>query len=126
MMKQAYQLGCQAALTKLGFGLTGGLMAKVKPKLTQPLGQNLGTGMGSQGGMPPSSQAGLGQMAGTGGAAALSGAKTSGARVLVTREQTPQEQSEPMNMAQEQQHTVEHLWDEHDKRQQLYTSRDSD
>lgn len=52
--------------------------------------------------------------------------KLSGARVLVTQEQTPQEQSEPMNMAAEQQRTVEHLWDEHDKRQQLFTARNSD
>ena len=52
--------------------------------------------------------------------------KLGGMPVLVTNEQTPQEQSEPMNMAAEQQRTVEHLWDEHDKRQQLFTSRDSD
>jgi hypothetical protein len=52
--------------------------------------------------------------------------KQGGARVLVTREQTPQEQSEPMNMAAEQQRTVEHLWDEHDKRQQLFTARNPD
>jgi hypothetical protein len=52
--------------------------------------------------------------------------KLGDARVLVTREQTPQEQSEPMNMAAEQQRTVEHLWDEHDQRQQLFTARNPD
>jgi hypothetical protein len=29
-------------------------------------------------------------------------------------------------MAGEQQRTVEHLWDEHDKRQQLFTTRNAD
>lgn len=52
--------------------------------------------------------------------------KLGGAPVLVTREQTPQDQSEPAGDATLQQQTVENLWDEHDKRQQLFTARNPD
>lgn len=47
--------------------------------------------------------------------------KAGGFRVAVTDEQTPQAVSYKATNAQEQQINVDDLWDQHDKRQQLFT-----
>lgn len=144
-MKDVYQLGCQCALTKLGFiipGAVGALSGGKDRRLAggaaglvggvgggfagDYLGGLVGRAFGSKGQIPGRIIGGLlGQLGGGYGGGALV-RKTAGARVLVTSDQTPQEQSEPSGDAALQQRTVEHLWDEHDKRQQLFTARNPD
>jgi len=48
--------------------------------------------------------------------------KIGGHRVAVTDDQTPQSQSWPIADAARQARSVDNLWEQHDKRQQLFTT----
>jgi hypothetical protein len=47
--------------------------------------------------------------------------KLSGTRVPVTSDQTPQAETWKATNAEEQQRSVDSAWEQHDKRQQLFT-----
>lgn len=115
-MRRAYGAGQRAAREKLGFF---GSAISGNKQIAKGPGASFGGGFVSG---PASGNSGNWGGSFIGGMVP----KTSGMRVPVSNEQTPQDESYPAALSTQHDTTTSDAWNLHDKRQQLFTSSNPD
>lgn len=126
MSKIAYQLGCQTALEKLGYDGRPGDIVLTGPHAVskeEALRRMMAMSNRPRPKPRPEDLARLARMPGVSAININDLLRKQGSfRVPVTDEQTPQAQTWKATDAAQQARTVDSMWDQHDKRQQLFTS----